>query len=507
MAGRGWLRGEASLFGRLVLRRDITVAVLSAVAMALNFAWFDVPGHGGACIARDMVLHEACIDGHTCFLIGMFVASSLAFLAPAWFERYRAPVVGACAVVGTVALALQFAPVSVELSAVAACVTGFVNIPVLMVEVLLLTTIVDRKVAGAAVAGTFVLRGALVYVSDVCLDARGQMVFLMALPLLCALCTGVAMRAAHVRGTVACEPGLVFAKPLSTAMVGLLVLSSVAFAVACAVGSTGFWGTPFALTGSGWVMLVVGSAVFFAVTYITLVKTEASLLFRFMPGLLVLFVVYSFLYLGTGTQLGFSASVLLAVGHFAEYYGEAFSWFVLLLAVRTLAMPPFRVVGLSFCVNAAMTIVFQYLLLLDGNSGLVIVQMGFFAMFAVLVWALYHFHGIGNQLREVCLVEETPQGGAEELASVHEDTGGHLRSMAVAHGLSERETDVFLLLAHGHSRRYICDQLFIADGTASTHIGRIYEKMGVSSKQELLSLVQGDAESSLRRVPDSQSVQ
>lgn len=470
--------------------------------MALNFLWFDLPGHGGSFLARDVMMREGFADGHTCFLIGMLVASATACLSPRWFECHRGFMVVASAIVGTVALAVQYASVPVGFSVMAAVVTGVANIYLLIIDMLLLPAVVDRKVAGAAVVGTFVLRGIGMYASDACLGAQAQLTLLLALPALCAIFTGMGLWAVGHGGDVPHEPGLTFAKPLSTAMVGLLLLSSVAFAVSCAVGNTGFWGTPFALAESDWGVLCVGSVLFFAVTYATLVKTEASLLLRFLPGLLVLFVAYSFLYLGIGSQLGLSQAMFLALGHFAEYYGEAFSWFVILLAVRTLEMAPFRVIGLAFCVNSAMTVVFQYLLLLDGNSGLVIVQMGFLAMFAVLVWALYHFYGIGNQFRDARCAEGEPGAFSQDSAPPIEprpqiievfsggDDGGHLRSLAAAHRLSERETDVFLLLAHGHSRRYICDRLFIADGTASTHIGRIYEKMGVSSKQQLLSLVQ-----------------
>ena len=63
------------------------------------------------------------------------------------------------------------------------------------------------------------------------------------------------------------------------------------------------------------------------------------------------------------------------------------------------------------------------------------------------------------------------------------------RLLAERHGLTERETDVFILLAQGRSRKFICDELFIADGTASSHISRVYDKLGVHSKQELLSFV------------------
>lgn len=63
------------------------------------------------------------------------------------------------------------------------------------------------------------------------------------------------------------------------------------------------------------------------------------------------------------------------------------------------------------------------------------------------------------------------------------------RALAARYGLSERETEVFLLLAQGRTRRFICDELLISEGTASSYTGRVYEKLGVHSKQKLLTLV------------------
>lgn len=54
-------------------------------------------------------------------------------------------------------------------------------------------------------------------------------------------------------------------------------------------------------------------------------------------------------------------------------------------------------------------------------------------------------------------------------------------------GLSPRETEVFMLLAQGRTRAYISEVLCVAEGTVKTHVSHIYEKAGVSSKQELLS--------------------
>lgn len=495
-----------------VSKRDCLVATLTALAMTLNFFWFDLPGHGNAFLEADLALRAAALDGHTCFLIGMFIASLTTVVVPRWFERHPLPVMYGSAVLGVVAAAVQYAPLPFSVVTVATVATGIANIWLLVVDVLLLPHIVDRRVAGITIVGVFVLRGFCMYFANECLSDGEQHVLFVALPVACAVLSHAAAR------VLSCAPGsgldaFKFEKPLSTAMLGLLIISSMAFAVACAVGNTGFWGTPFALTGTRVHVVLIGVAAFSVITYVTLVKTEASLLLRFMPGLLVLFVAYSFLYIGEGMGFGLSEPMFLSVGHFAEYYGEAFSWFVILLAVRTLEMPPYRTVGLSFCVNSAMTIVFQVLIAMNDNSALLIVQMGFFAMLAVLVWALYHFYGIGNHFRNVRCLECAKKAGLgvadfnlQEAAGAAGEEEGEPRivtmpfaahsepllRIAAAYGLSERETDVFVLLAQGHSRRYICDQLFIANGTAGTHISRIYDKMHVSSRQELLLLVRDD---------------
>ena len=65
------------------------------------------------------------------------------------------------------------------------------------------------------------------------------------------------------------------------------------------------------------------------------------------------------------------------------------------------------------------------------------------------------------------------------------------RSVACEHGLSNRETEIFLLLAQGRSRPYIRDSLYLSKNTVATHIRHIYEKLGIHSQQELIDLVEG----------------
>jgi DNA-binding CsgD family transcriptional regulator len=56
--------------------------------------------------------------------------------------------------------------------------------------------------------------------------------------------------------------------------------------------------------------------------------------------------------------------------------------------------------------------------------------------------------------------------------------------------LTRRESEVLSYLAKGYSRPYIEKKLFISKGTVKTHIFKIFQKLGVSSQDELIELVE-----------------
>ena len=82
------------------------------------------------------------------------------------------------------------------------------------------------------------------------------------------------------------------------------------------------------------------------------------------------------------------------------------------------------------------------------------------------------------------------------------ETDGSLRSavtfLGKAHGLTERETQIFLLLAQGRTSPYISSELLIGVNTVNTHKRRIYQKLGVHDKQELIDKVKYLPAESLR---------
>lgn len=62
------------------------------------------------------------------------------------------------------------------------------------------------------------------------------------------------------------------------------------------------------------------------------------------------------------------------------------------------------------------------------------------------------------------------------------------QALAVRYGLSERETEILMLLLEKRSAPYIAEKLFISSNTVKTHIRRIYEKTDVHSREQLIDL-------------------
>jgi DNA-binding NarL/FixJ family response regulator len=65
-----------------------------------------------------------------------------------------------------------------------------------------------------------------------------------------------------------------------------------------------------------------------------------------------------------------------------------------------------------------------------------------------------------------------------------------LRAICAKYALTKRESEVLAYLAKGYSRLYIEKKLFISKGTAKTHIFHIFQKLQVTSQDELIELVE-----------------
>lgn len=70
-----------------------------------------------------------------------------------------------------------------------------------------------------------------------------------------------------------------------------------------------------------------------------------------------------------------------------------------------------------------------------------------------------------------------------------EKASNAVAALAQRYGLTQRESQVALLMAQGYSRPYICEELSISDGTMRAHSSHIYAKLSIHRRDELLALV------------------
>ena len=74
-------------------------------------------------------------------------------------------------------------------------------------------------------------------------------------------------------------------------------------------------------------------------------------------------------------------------------------------------------------------------------------------------------------------------------------------ALAERYGLTPRERDIFPLLAQGHTMPAISERLFVSENTVKSHAKRIYQKLGIHARAELIDLVNrtGDEDAARER--------
>ena len=108
-----------------------------------------------------------------------------------------------------------------------------------------------------------------------------------------------------------------------------------------------------------------------------------------------------------------------------------------------------------------------------------------FGELAVFAW--------GNLVNTADPAEEANE--ATQAVPVDEETRRQERLAKIAeeHGLTAREVEMFDFVSRGYGSTYISKKLFISPSTVRTHVKHVYTKLGVNSREELIALVEGDA--------------
>ena len=487
---------------------SLAPVALVAVALATNFLWFELALQG-PWPSGEM---PGGFDELTIYLVGLVIAASLGCALPQGCARLARRLMLLACVLGSLAsAALAFSgSASAFVNSTTLVLTGVANVLALMAGTVLLSQMASRLQMGATVVAVFALRGPAFYAVSTLMPEAAQRALLVVLPVMCGACL-LAGESLSGRGTPQ-QSVTKFEPPVSTVMRALLVLASALFAFTASSSAFAQWRYGEIL-GIAPHVVVIGAAAFSALAYAVLVRTGADLLMRFLPGLVTLLVANTLLALNANVPAAQGASEAVTVfAFYTEVFCEAYSWMLMLYAARTLPTPPWRVVGMFLALEGFIELALRNLGAQGASPGM-LTLLELLAAILVLVWVLCQLYRLRGDVIEPtnalapcqrCPYHATAPTPEVKTAAIPSDkarvqsqtdtSGQHgdhaLRAMAAACGLSTRETEVFILLAQGRNRRFICEELFIADGTASTHIGRIYEKLGVHSKQELITLVQ-----------------
>lgn len=272
--------------------------------------------------------------------------------------------------------------------------------------------------------------------------------------------------------------------PDKRVLVVLLVLLPVLRALVRVLSKMGFWGAGFEvqnlLDGLG-VLIIAGLLLFFG--WVTLVKEQGDdLITRFLPPFLVILGGFFLLDPEVSRILGMTEWTSYVLTTFVELFSHLFYWSLIVLAIRSLKYHPYRVYGIAYATFGICSIAFALLTLSEVtlSSTLIILAMYFFIIVMMLVFR--------SSKREAlapieAMITKKHGGGSERYLAIAEQ-----------YKLSPRETEVFILLVQGRNRTYIKDSLFIAEGTVKTHISRVYQKLGVNNRQDLITLVERDGE-------------
>ena len=126
------------------------------------------------------------------------------------------------------------------------------------------------------------------------------------------------------------------------------------------------------------------------------------------------------------------------------------------------------------------------------NDGVLLSAIASCIVLALVAYMLF----VVGEFRFSKTIEEVSP--ASEVRAVERESGeqafeDRLLQLAEDAHLTEREREVFGLLARGRNARYIQETLVVSYNTVKTHVSHVYAKLGVHSQQELIDVVESGA--------------
>lgn len=164
-----------------------------------------------------------------------------------------------------------------------------------------------------------------------------------------------------------------------------------------------------------------------------------------------------------------------------ELYSQTLFSFYVVVGIRTLPFSPFRVAGAALGFSFLLPML--WMAFFEGSE----VATGIILLVTSL--SLIIFLVFSNAPEQTGTQAASLRGNSNNDIDLYEAILIQGAVLAKQHKLTERETEILLLLLQGRNLPHIQEKLVLASGTVRTHVNKIYKKLDVHSRQELLDLL------------------
>lgn len=127
----------------------------------------------------------------------------------------------------------------------------------------------------------------------------------------------------------------------------------------------------------------------------------------------------------------------------------------------------------------------------NSDAAMLIAEVVLFA-FVAFLWLGFRRFSFSDTIRGVVGVSggAATGSGDEEPQSQGLSIEERCAELGEARGLTERETEIFAMLARGRNGQFVMDHYVVSRNTVKSHVKHIYAKLDVHSQQELIDLVE-----------------
>lgn len=478
--------------------RQVPYVVLLLLGLTLLNTWSDVVGHASAFAGAAALLEGPLSNGRMLFSSGLCASAFLVAAAPeaAWACRGRLNV-AATAVAACVSLLYATSASLGDFAHLAAAFGAFsVGAMYGWFEVRLLSLSVHRGIMGVGgtlwcLAASLVLKTMLSGLVGSCPRAV-QVAVLVACPLVVGFAVIQSLPA--ILGDEGCSSVGLRNRREARTWLCFLLLGAILSAVARAVSNLGYWGDGYLLDASSVPFALIAAPAFLAAMWATLVRPKGDVA-GLATGLLVLLSCFLLLEIVDASAAPEGAYTILTSA--TELYSHMLFWGLIVLSMGRMGMHPFRVVGAAEGTMSASAIALAVLLVGVADSSRALIAVSLYAGAAV---ALFLFRRTNAEVEELEQTwSGTPAMGAGADRALDGDAPAatlvpvdRLFALPGYGSLTERERNVCALLVQGRDRAFIAERLGLSEGTVKTHVQHVYQKLGVHSKQELISAARGE---------------